>query len=186
MEIKQYKDMERSVKFDDEIRRKYRYSLWCRWNESLPQVTFVMLNPSKADENDHDPTLYKCIKFAHNWHYGSLEVVNLFAYVATKPTELPKPHIDDDDPVGLANNSYIQSATKRADLIIVAWGADPYLTKNHNHNRVTEVLSLISGQKTLHCLKLTKIKYPLGLTKKEYPRHPLYIKDSTQPMMFPI
>ncbi|MEH2290335.1 DUF1643 domain-containing protein [Nostoc sp.] len=181
MVIKKYIDMERNVKFDDDISRKYRYSLWCRWDTTLPQVTFVMLNPSKADENQYDPTLNKCIKFAHYWDYGSLEVVNLFAYIATNPNQLTQPQVD--DPVGLENNSYIQSATKRAHLIIVAWGANDYLQKKRD--RETEVLSIISGQKTLYCLELTKKEYPLGLTKKKFPRHPLYVKDSTKPILFP-
>lgn len=179
MEIKKYIDMERDVKFDDDIRRKYRYSLWCRWDATLPQVIFVMLNPSKANENQDDPTLKKCIKFAHYWRYGSLEVVNLFAYCSPDPNDL----FQADEPVGLENNSYIQSATNRAHLIIVAWGASNYLQKKRD--RETEVLSLISGQKTLYCLELTKKEYRLGLTKKKLPRHPLYIKDSTKPMIFP-
>jgi hypothetical protein len=165
MEIK-YIDMERDVKFDDDIRRKYRYSLWCRWDATLPQVTFVMLNPSKADENKGDPTLTRCIKFAKSWKkYGSLEVVNLFAYIATNPRELRK----EDNPVGSENDSYIQVATKRAESIIVAWGASKYPRKNPDRDK--EVLSLISG-KSLYCLG--------SLTQDGHPRHPLRLAASTK------
>lgn len=74
----------------------YRYILGRKWDEKKPQVTFVMLNPSTADAQQDDPTLGKCIKFATSWDYGSLEVVNLFAYRATKPCELRKV----SDPIG--------------------------------------------------------------------------------------
>ncbi|MGJ5634103.1 DUF1643 domain-containing protein, partial [Nostoc sp. CALU 1950] len=149
MVIKKYIDMERDVKFDDDIRRKYRYSLWCRWDATLPQVTFVMLNPSKADENKGDPTLTRCINFAQSWNkYGSIEVVNLFAYIATKPPELSQPQVD--DPVGEKNNCYIQKATKRAELIILAWGTSKYpRIKKRNE----EVLSLRGCLKSRECCK---------------------------------
>ena len=63
MEIKKYIDMEKDVKFDDDIRRKYRYLLWRIWDENLPQVTFVMLNPSTAGagEEENDPTDRKSV-----------------------------------------------------------------------------------------------------------------------------
>ncbi|MCC5647221.1 DUF1643 domain-containing protein [Nostoc sp. CHAB 5824] len=150
---------------------KYRYLLGRKWDDNLPQVTFVMLNPSTADADKDDRTLTRCINFANFWGYGSLEVVNLFAYITPKPRELRQV----DDPVGSENNSYIKSATERADLIILAWGASKYPKKNCDRDK--EVLSLISGKKTLHCLKLTK---------KGYPNHPLYLKveDSTKLIIF--
>ncbi|ODG99556.1 hypothetical protein A4S05_04135 [Nostoc sp. KVJ20] len=172
MEIKKYLDMERDVKFDDDISRKYRYSLWCRWDATLPQVTFVMLNPSKADEKKGDSTLTRCIDFAKFWKkYGSLEVVNLFAYIATQPPELSQPKVN--DPVGEKNNFHIQEATKRAELIILAWGTGKYPRIN---NRNQEVLNLISGQQPLHCLKLTKDKDP---------HHPRGLKNNIEPIIFP-
>ncbi|BDA75123.1 hypothetical protein CAL7716_092890 [Calothrix sp. PCC 7716] len=95
----------------------YRYLLSRKWDASKPKITFVMLNPSTADANQDDPTLRKCINFAQSLGYGSLKVVNLFAYRATKPCELRKVA----DPVGPKNNYYIQLATRRASLVIVAW-----------------------------------------------------------------
>jgi hypothetical protein len=51
-------------------------------------VCFVLLNPSTADETREDPTVRRCIGFARSLGYGALEVVNLYAYVATDPAEL--------------------------------------------------------------------------------------------------
>lgn len=42
----------------------YRYQLNCVWDESLPIVPFIMLNPSTADGNVDDPTIRRCVGFA--------------------------------------------------------------------------------------------------------------------------
>ncbi|MBE9211238.1 DUF1643 domain-containing protein [Plectonema cf. radiosum LEGE 06105] len=147
----------------------YRYILGRKWDEKKPQVTFVMLNPSTADANKNDNTLTKCVNFAKTWDYGSLEVVNLFAYRATDPNELCKV----SDPIGSKNDNYIELATKHADLIIVAWGCGMY-PKIQNRNK--EVLSLISSsQQPLYCL---------GLTKDGHPCHPRPLGYSTQRILF--
>ncbi|WP_017715853.1 DUF1643 domain-containing protein [Kamptonema formosum] len=67
---------------------QYRYLLGREWEPSKGRVVFVMLNPSIADEKQDDPTLRKCITLAQSWGYGSLEVVNLFGFRATKPAQL--------------------------------------------------------------------------------------------------
>jgi hypothetical protein len=146
--------------------RNYRYLLGREWDINKPQITFVMLNPSTADANQDDRTLRKCINFAQSWGCGSLEVVNLFAYRATKPRDMRQVA----DPVGSQNNYYIQLATKRSALIIVAWGVNGSFKERNK-----EVLNLISGQQPLYCL---------GLTKHRHPSHPLYIKNNTQLILF--
>ncbi|MBD2141447.1 DUF1643 domain-containing protein [Anabaena sp. FACHB-1250] len=162
------------AKFDykDPKKRKCRYLLRRIWDENLPQVTFVMLNPSTAGagEEENDPTIKKCIDLARSWNYGSLEVVNLFAYIATEPKELNEALKKGDDIVGHNNNLYILSATKRAESIIVAWGAglDNSSAKKY---RVEEVLNLISC-KTLYYLVDSKGNGD-DLTKNGHPRHPL-------------
>lgn len=144
----------------------YRYLLSRKWDASKPKITFVMLNPSTADAKQDDPTLRKCINFARILGYGSLKVVNLFAYRATKPCELRKAA----DPIGPKNNYYIQLATRRASLIIVAWG-----THGSFQGRDKVVQNLIYRNKSLYCL---------GVTKDGYPRHPLYLEKSTIPIIF--
>ncbi len=152
---------------------KYRYLLTREWDISKQQITFIMLNPSIADGNQDDPTIRRCINFATAWDYGSLEVVNLFAYRATKPRDICKVA----DPVGVENDYYLQESTQRAALIIVAWGCNVRNVSvvGKYKNRDTEVKTLIHSTKTLYCL---------GLTKYGYPRHPLFIKNGTQPIRF--
>ncbi|OBQ45251.1 MAG: hypothetical protein AN484_02645 [Aphanizomenon flos-aquae WA102] len=164
MEIKGYAEID--------FTKKYRYLLGRKWDENLPQVTFIMLNPSTADDKKLDYTLIRCIDFAQSWKkYGSLELVNLFAYRATYPTELGEV----DDPVGPDNDHYIKLATQRADLIVLAWGVG---ANKHTRikNRDKEVLSLISGQQPIYCLQLTK---------EGHPHHPIGLTKNLQPVIFP-
>lgn len=138
--------------------RKYRYKLWRKWNEKLPNVVFLMLNPSKADAEKNDQTIRTCIGMATRFGFGSLEVVNLFAFCATYPEELRAAK----NPIGKLNDKYILDAVSSAEQVILAWG-------NHGdiRGRSAEVLDLISDyEEKLLCL---------GATKNAHPRHPLYV-----------
>ncbi|MGJ5675612.1 MAG: DUF1643 domain-containing protein [Nostochopsis sp.] len=155
---------------DAVIEGNYRYLLSRKWDVNKPQVTFVMLNPSYADAYQDDRTLTRCINFAKSWNYGSLEVVNLFAYRAKQRPGL----LLAADPIGPKNNSYIELATKRTDSIILAWGGGKYPKIK---NRDKEVLSLIAH----------KSLYSLGdLTKDGNPRHPVRLRASTKRIIFSI
>ena len=146
----------------------YRYSLWREWNRNAPRVAFVMLNPSTADSDFDDTTIRRCIYFAKSWGYGSLEVVNLFAYRATEPEDLR--HVK--DPVGSENDRYLLEATERAARIIVAWGK-----VGCQRHQDQAVLHLIADNHRLYCL---------GMTKDGHPRHPLYVGRNTTPVLFPV
>ena len=62
----------------------YRYDLWRVWDSQKENVCFIGLNPSTADENKDDPTIRRCMAFAMAWGYGSLCMLNLFAFRATE------------------------------------------------------------------------------------------------------
>lgn len=138
----------------------YRYTLWRGWSPESPQIAFIMLNPSTADEARDDPTIRRCIGFAKTWGYGALEVVNLFAYRADHPTALR----DVEYPIGAENDRYLLQAIGRCVTLVLAWG-----TLGSLLDRDREVFKLLAGCKaqTLHCL---------GVTRDGYPRHPLYVK----------
>ena len=144
--------------------RKYRYALDRVWDQSGKLVTFIMLNPSIADEVVDDPTIKRCITFAEEWGYGRLRVVNLFAYRSKDPKELEQV----DDPVGHDNDDAIRAAVGEAELVVCAWGNDGALG-----NRGKEAREMIQGQCEPHML---------GLTKQGQPRHPLYLRGDTPPV----
>ena len=142
--------------------RTYRYSLWRVWDATAPRTCFCMLNPSTADATTDDPTIRRCIGFAKTWGFGSVEIVNLFAYRATRPADLRTA----PNPIGPQNDSAIMSAACRAGRFIAAWG-------NHGSllNRATEVIELLTGTPLL-CL---------GTNNSGHPKHPLYVARTTKP-----
>ena len=138
---------------------EYRYALWRKWAEG-PQVLFVMLNPSTADENADDPTIRKCIALAKSWGFGSLAVGNLFAFRTPSPVVLKQSPL----PVGDANNEWLRRLQSTTALTVAAWG-------NHGtfQGRNGVVRSMLANP------------HVLGLTKLGEPRHPLYMLSATQP-----
>jgi len=144
--------------------RAYRYRLSRTWDPTGPVVTFVMLNPSTADAEVLDPTVRRCLGFARAWGFGSLEVVNLFAFRATDPRDLLRA----DAPVGPANDRAILGAVSAADRVVVAWGA-----RGAHLGRAAAVAGLLHAGPSR----------PLGLgtTKGGQPRHPLYVRADTRP-----
>lgn len=146
---------------------KYRYLLRRTWDQERMRALFVMLNPSTADAEIDDPTIRSCMRLCKNWGYGSFEVVNLFGWRATDPSELAKA----DDPVGPANQRIVNAAIVRTDVAICAWGANPAAEQ-----RASSMWSNIHRNRpTVFCL---------GVTKSGYPRHPLYIKTGTVPVIY--
>lgn len=180
----------------------YRYRLWREWRQtstptknwdwmkeddgktivkdgagkpvgSPKSVLWVMLNPSTADGKKDDPTIRKCVKFSKTWGYDRMEVVNLFAYRATKPNViLSMGGREGFDPVGDRNQMNVERAVSIAGLIILAWGT------NGSHLGQDQTMLGWLDQK----IKLCRV---LAVTKDGHPKHPLYCLDSTVPQMPP-
>lgn len=133
----------------------YGYTLWRIWDEQLPRLLFILLNPSTANGECDDPTVRRCLGFASRASCGSLEIVNLFAYRATQPVLLKQA----SNPVGEENDGYILAAAMRAAVIVLGWGVHgTYLERDR---AVRDLLA----------------EYPLyvlGYTKEGHPKHPLY------------
>jgi hypothetical protein len=141
----------------------YRYVLWRAWSETRSQCLFIMLNPSTADRTRDDPTIRRCISFAKSWGCGSLEVVNLFAYRATKPIDLPDDMLLAEGP---SNRAWLKKAVNNSNLIVAAWGSYGYMASP----QITFVKSIVSGRRP----------WTLGLTKMGQPRHPLFVPVVTK------
>ena len=142
---------------------RYRYWLRRRWNPALSQCAVIGLNPSTADAWVDDPTLRRCIGFATQWGYGSLLLVNLFAWRATDPHDL----LETEKPVGAQTNLWLRRASEESELVLAAWGNGGLL-----HDRGRKVASRLTS---LHCL---------GATSRGMPRHPLYCRADITPTPF--
>lgn len=145
---------------------RYRYWLSIDLSGVGSRCVFVMLNPSTATHLKNDPTVAKCCRFAARWGYGSVGVLNIFAWRATDPLEL----YDLPDPVGIDNDAVLLAQTDGAGLVICAWGAHGDL-----HERGETVRRMLAPLRQLHFLKLTKT----------HPHHPLYLRETTTPTRWP-
>lgn len=134
--------------------RLYRYLLVRRWITGDNLVAFVGLNPSTADETEDDPTIRRCVRFAKDWGYAGLVMVNLFAWRATDPMDMRGVK----DAIGTKNNEYLLLAQRECHKMVAAWGGNGDWL-----GRDKEVVSLL---RNLDCLDWTKMGAP---------KHPLYI-----------
>lgn len=171
----------------------YRYRLWRCWNPELPRACFVLLNPSTADEIENDPTIERQQRRVMQWskakggfdsslfpgdlwyvappelrRFGSIEIVNAFAYRSTDPGSL---YIV-DDPVGADNDTAILNATTYAHgsggIIVCGWGSHAEFGE-----RDFELRKFFRR----HNLPVSAFKINAGGT----PSHPLYLPYSMRP-----
>jgi hypothetical protein len=146
--------------------RLYRYLLW---RPGARPVTFVMLNPSTADEMKDDPTIRRCRGYSRYWGYDGVIIANAFAYRSTDPKAL----YELEDPIGPENDAYIlRAALIAVGPIVCAWGAHGKL-----HDRGVAVAQLLraAGHRP-QCFGLTK-----GSKRaRPQPWHPLYLPADLQ------
>jgi len=147
--------------------KKYRYNLYRVWDTTKPTCIFICLNPSTADASFDDPTVNRCIRFAQDWEvYGSLCMINLFAFRTSNPTKL----IKEDDPIGPENDKFILQEVKKSGIVIAAWGAFGLFK-----DRGKFVKNLVNSVCNLYCLKLNT---------DGTPSHPLYLRKESKPILF--
>ena len=144
--------------------RTWRYALWRLWDAGQGCVMFVGLNPSTADETKDDPTIRRCIRFAHDWGYGGIYMLNLFAFRATNPKVMKMA----DDPVGPTNDECLTYYQTRCQRPIVAWGGHGKFMRRDLAVQKHGVL-----RPPLECLKKTK---------NGSPGHPLYLPADLKPV----
>lgn len=147
--------------------RSYRYRLHRQLSLSAERrvVTFIMLNPSTADETVDDPTIRRCIGFAVGWGATDLNVGNAYAWRATSPVAMFN---SGADIVGPENDFHLTELMRESNGgIVVAWG------KHCKKERVSRILELATQTgATLTCLKVNK---------DGSPQHPLYLHGGLMP-----
>jgi hypothetical protein len=138
----------------------YRYCLWRVFTTSPPKRIFSLigLNPSTADEMADDPTVYRVQKRARALGFDALCMLNAFSLRSTDPMVMKRATV----PVGDHNDEWLVRCASISAIVVAAWGVH-----GEYQGRGEAVRRLIPN---LMCL---------GVTKDNYPRHPLYLKDST-------
>ena len=151
--------------------KEYRYRLCRTWDETKPHAMFVMMNPSTADRLVDDPTVAKCGRYALAWGYGGLHVGNTFAYRATDKKRLRLVA----DPVGPDNDSHLIAMAKEAAIVVFAYGQPGHRTLAPRGIEVARLLRS-KGAKP----------HVLALSKAGVPMHPLYLRGSLRPVLWPV
>jgi hypothetical protein len=133
------------------------------------RLTFIMLNPSTADESTDDPTIRRCIGFAKREGCAEMVVANLFAKRSTDPRGLHS------EPAKGPNDREIDAWRRafheRDGMIVAAWGSGAgFGWLRQGIEERAEHLRAIADGRPLYCL---------GRTKAGFPRHPLYLPAAT-------
>ncbi len=138
--------------------RSHRYALY-RYYHGDRYVMFVCLNPSTATETKNDPTVRRCIGYAHQWGFGGVVVCNIFAYRATDPKDMESHDFPIEEECE-ANDYWINWFAKGASRIVCSWG---------NHGQYLD-----QGE-AIHSLIYDYRPFCFGVTKAGHPKHPLYL-----------
>lgn len=172
--------------------REYRYTLWRDWSGEFKTgvfftecphvdyyigkrdgfVQFIGLNPSTADEKIDDPTIRRCVGFSKAWGFGALCMTNAFAFRETQPKLMMLQKFPETSPNEVMTNmDYLSHIGFAAGLVVAAWGKDGNHLKQQDRIRTY--------------FKGAKIKlHHLGLNGDGTPKHPLYLKKTTQPVLW--
>lgn len=162
---------------------RYRYALSSIWDLDNPRVMFLMLNPSTATELADDPTVRKCISYAHRWGFGGVWIGNVYAWRDTDPDGVKRAIAAGVDPIGPCNDAVLKWMAADAAMVVCAWSNHvPYDRANDVIDRLVDPEG--RGFKAdppaivreLHALKIN--------TATSKPAHPLYLKNDLDPFVW--
>lgn len=144
--------------------RTHRQSLWRIWDESLPLLYVIGMNPSVANEKKNDPTVERCQRRARLRGYGGLIMLNMQDVIETDSKKLDQMTNSErcTNSNALALISAVEAAEKNKGDILCAWGKP-----GQKYGAVAWLATQAARRRvTLFCLK----KNADGS-----PQHPLYI-----------
>lgn len=151
---------------------RYRPLLVRRWAEGDRFALWIGMNPSTATGEVDDPTVQR------EWNYTRVRLgvsayvkANVMDYRATDPKALLEPGIE---PQSEANLNAILEQARNARYVVLAFGA---LTKAQRRYASELVAALEAEAIPLFCL---------GFTADGSPRHPLYVRQDSPLLPFPV
>jgi hypothetical protein len=147
----------------------YRYSLAITWDDSLPTMMTLLMNPSVAGHEASDRTVNKMIRFAAKRGFGKIYIGNSAAYRATTQEILAQA----SDPIGPLNHISLNLMAQKSSFILAGYGSPKVPQMRGVGLKAAKMLSL-NGH-TLHALRLSADGSPW---------HPLYIPNATEPFVW--
>ena len=142
------------------INKNKRYSLWRIWNENLPKVLYVMLNPSLANDSKDDRTIRRLNYFTKKFGFGGFYVGNIYPQITPYPKVLYNLNLSHSK----KNYFHIDSMVKKSEKTVFAWGN--------------------CKEKTVWIENLVKAPLCFGKNKNGSPKHPLYLPKNTPLVKF--
>jgi hypothetical protein len=70
-----------------QIEGPYRWTMTRAWGAG-PTILWNLFNASDADGKRDDPTTLRMMGFSYRWGFGSMIVVNVYPFIASKPADL--------------------------------------------------------------------------------------------------
>lgn len=147
---------------------RYREDLVRQWADK-PALAVVGINPSDADANRDDPTIWRCCDFADLAGFGSLVMLNAFTLRSPNVGDLAKAA----DPVGPNADRALLEWAHTADRIVIAWGP-PSKVPAALRPRFAAVLDLL----------IRRDLYVLRLTAGGHPEHPVRLPRACRPVLW--
>lgn len=145
--------------------KKHRLKLWRTWDDALPKLMFIGLNPSTANETDNDPTIKSCIRIAKHNGYGGIIMMNCWTHISTDPDKLRtgEPSLSETGWL-LSNDDSLLFTATNADVCF-AWGNFKIVRDTSRDKELSRMLPN---------------SWCLGKNKNGSPKHPLYCKTETK------
>jgi hypothetical protein len=185
---------------DAVVEGEYRFLAQRAWG-SGPRVLWAMTNPSLADGNRDDPTMWRVMEFSYRWGFGSAVVVNVYPFVApnmkllkfwrTKRSNASSIDPFNLDPCGAQrkNDAIVRAQMNAAQLYIAAWGNDIDRADLELFLRKARPTVDTSEHDGFGDLPFPIDWYSLGTNKDGSPRHPLArgqnrVPDDQQPILW--
>lgn len=152
----------------------HRYFLIRVWDNTLPIINYIMLNPSKADSIDDDPTTRKLIHYTKQEGYGGYVVTNLCSFRTPKPEILRQSYLNGEQVYDNETNIYTRYWLKHCDKHVLAWGNEG----TWYPERMKFVKKLITQTDT--------DVFTFGMSAQGQPMHPLFLKKSLMLQQLPL
>lgn len=126
---------------------------------------WIMLNPSTANVIVDDSTIRKVVGFTWRWGFRFAKIINLHAFRATDPKEISTP-----DALDIENIRILIIASVKYDRVVFAWGG------GLKHSKSPWIAD--------YTARIYRDAVCLGSNGDGTPKHPLYIKYTTEPVPF--